>query len=143
MTSDSCNAPLVTGWWHPACHLVGISGAIQMRATYLLASVHGIAPFRHHIALAGCDMMSEGCDTRFRLDTSALQNHAKANLSNGEGLNPKRTRRTGEELGAWSNFSLLSKTCEFKVQQVRLLPPPPRSLELYNCMVSTRNRFRP
>ena len=40
MASDSCNAPRVTGWWHPACYLLGVSGAIEMRATYLLTSVN-------------------------------------------------------------------------------------------------------
>ena len=39
MASDSCNAPLVTGWWHPACNLLGVSGAIEMLATYLLTYV--------------------------------------------------------------------------------------------------------
>ena len=53
MASYSCNAPLVTGWWHPACHLLSESGAIEMRATYLLTTTPLTIPHCSLICLFG------------------------------------------------------------------------------------------
>ena len=39
--------------WHPACHQLGVSGAIEMLATYLLTNLPGPVPYSDAANLPG------------------------------------------------------------------------------------------